>query len=66
MEKEIVRFLKGDDDIVTSKIKEEVRNSLKKYRFFHRRLFSAFPDISRDNKILLNIKDFIDKKRNYK
>ena len=34
----------------TSQIKEEVKKSLQKYRFFHKRLFKAFPNIERNNR----------------
>ncbi len=47
----------------TSQIRDEVKKSLQKYRFFHKRLFGAFPNIQKNNSNYDKIREFIYKKR---
>ena len=42
-------------------IKKEVKESIRKYSFFYKRLFEAFPTLSRDNIYFVKIKQIIDK-----
>ena len=50
----------------TSQIKEEVKKSLQRYRFFHKRLFKAFPNIERNNSNYDKIREYIYKKKDKK
>ena len=43
-------------------IREEVKKSLRKYRFFHNRLFKAFPDIPEYNYNISKIREYINSK----
>ena len=45
----------------TLKVKREVRESIEKYMFFYKRLFKAFPTLSRDNIYFVKIRQLIDK-----
>ena len=42
-------------------IKKEVKESIRKYSFFYKRLFEAFPTLSRDNIYFVKVKQIIDK-----
>lgn len=48
----------------TNVVKAEVRNSLRKYRYFYNRLFNAFPEISRENEMFNKIRGIISKIKN--
>lgn len=52
------KFINQD---ATRTIKEEVRDSLRKYRYLHSRLLNAFPEMSRDNETINKIKETLDK-----
>jgi len=58
-----IKYLRKD---ATKIIKEEVRKSLQKYRYLHKRLFNAFPEISRKDANLLKIKEIIEKRKRNK
>lgn len=45
----------------TNIIKEEVRKSLNKYNYFYKRIIKAFPEISKNNKNIIHLKEIIDK-----
>ena len=53
---------KFTDKDSTKQIREEVKKSLRKYRFFHNRLFKAFPDIPEYNYNLSKIRKYINSK----
>ena len=46
----------------TKEIRDKVKESLRKHRFFYNRLFKAFPDITKKNYNLAKIKEFSWKK----
>lgn len=47
----------------TSVVKEKVKKSLRKYRYFYIRLFRAFPELSKENSSILKIVDIINKRK---
>ena len=53
---------KFTDKDSTKQIREEVKKSLRKYRFFHNRLFKAFPDIPEYNYNISKIREYINSK----
>lgn len=52
------KFINQD---ATRTIKEEVRNSLRRYRYLHSRLLNAFPEMSRESEKINRIKETLDK-----
>lgn len=53
---------KFTDKDSTKQIREEVKKSLRKYRFFHNRLFKSFPDIPEYNYNISKIREYINSK----
>lgn len=47
----------------TSVVKEKVKKSLRRYRYFYIRLFRAFPELSKENSSILKIVDIINKRK---
>jgi len=47
-------------------VKEEVRKSLQKYRYFHNRFFKAFPAIPKSDMNIMKIREIIDNYKNKK
>lgn len=45
----------------TAKVKAEVKKSLAKYKFFHTRLFDAFPSISLENTGIIKVEDVLNR-----
>lgn len=45
----------------TNVVKEEVKRSLRRYRYLHSRLLNAFPEMARESETINKIKEIIDK-----
>lgn len=60
LEIDTTKFINKD---ATKEIKEKITISLHKYRFFHSRLLEAFPNITKNNTKIAQIKDIIKKKK---
>lgn len=50
----------------TAMIREEVKKDLLKYRYFHNRLFKAFPELSKRDVYIINIKNMLKKHKELK
>jgi uncharacterized membrane protein len=50
----------------TAMIREEVKKDLFKYRYFHNRLFKAFPEITKKDVYIINIKNMLKKHKEAK
>jgi uncharacterized membrane protein len=50
----------------TAMIREEIKKDLFKYRYFHNRLFKAFPEITKRDAYIINIKNMLKKHKESK